>query len=297
MHQPRKYPSKLLLTGEYTVLLGYPAIAIPWPGHYAAWKDEGALPDATLQKFHQFISNHPELKNHFLLDEFYSYIQNGGYLESNIPFGYGLGSSGSFCAAIFDRFGIADTKADCADEETVFAILKKMEHFFHGQSSGLDPMVSYYNCAVQIFNGKISFPTFNGQELLSQHRLYLVDSKLKRDTQHLVSCFKEMIKDPAYLTRIKEEIVPVNNAIIQALLQNDFSMLDANWIKLSQSCVEIFHNMIPETFNDFWRAGIASHSYYCKLCGAGGGGLFLAKVMDEEHFMKQIKYFGIEVFM
>ena len=41
MYQPRNYPSKILLTGEYTVLLGHPAIAIPWNGRYAEWNATG----------------------------------------------------------------------------------------------------------------------------------------------------------------------------------------------------------------------------------------------------------------
>jgi len=148
MYQPRKYPSKILLTGEYTVLLGYPAIAIPWPGRYAQWKDQGSEVDNTLINFYHFINDSPRLKEYLSLNELNQYLSSGGHLESTIPFGYGLGSSGSFCAAVLDRFGIADVAVVEADSvkkhrEIVFNLLKEMENFFHEQSSDLEPMVSY----------------------------------------------------------------------------------------------------------------------------------------------------------
>ena len=292
MQQPRKYPSKILLTGEYTVLLGYPAIAIPWIRRYAEWKENGSAVDDTLLKFYHFIKKHSELNDHFLLDDFFNFIQSGGYLESHIPFGYGLGSSGSFCAAVLDRFSIVDKK----DVGLVHTLLKRMEDFFHGQSSGLDPMISYFDRAVQICNGEISFPDMQCKDLLFKYGLCLVDSKLKRDTQQLVVRFKESIKDENYIAKLKAEIVPLNEFLILSLLNEKATSFERNWTQISKASLDVFQNMIPGSFQKFWEEGIQSKAYYCKLCGAGGGGLFLVKVLDEKVFQEQIKKYEFDKF-
>ena len=33
--------------------------------------------------------------------------------------------------------------------------------------------------------------------------------------------------------------------------------------------------MIPSGFNDIWRKGLETGSYYLKLCGSGGGGYLI----------------------
>lgn len=292
MYSKRHYPSKILLTGEYTVLLGYPAIAIPWQGRYAKWNDIGSEVDSTLLRFYQFIKGNVELKNHFLLNEFYAYIQNNGRLESSIPFGYGLGSSGSLCAAVLDRF----TKINKKESELVYTLLKKMEDFFHGQSSGLDPMVSFYNCAVQICKGVVTFPNIINKDILQKYQLHLVDSKINRNTQDLVSKFKESIKDANYLSKVIEKIVLLNNQLMEALLNDNGQLFEDNWRELSEESLEIYQDMIPEKFRNFWNEGIQSESYYCKLCGAGGGGLFLTKVVDDKMFLEKLRIHNFEKF-
>lgn len=315
MYLNRKYPSKILLTGEYTVLLGYPALAIPWFERYAQWDDDGIAIDDVLQNFYNFIKDHPFLKDKFLMKEWWAYIERGGYFKSNIPFGYGLGSSGSFCAGVLDRFGIEYANSDGIssnimdentegisdiikkhDVEIIYPLLKAMECFFHGQSSGLDPMISFYNRAIQACNGIISFPQLETTNLMTKHGLYLVDSKLNRNTQHLVSDFKESIQNASYLSSITTEIVPLNDAFIQSLLKNDTESFEETWKALSKASLIFFQQMIPESFQNFWKAGLQSKSYFCKLCGAGGGGLFLAKVLDENAFKKQLDMFGFEIF-
>lgn len=301
MHQSHEYPSKILLSGEYTVLLGYPAIAIPWLGRYAQWKDKGSEIDQTLLNFYHFINDHPRLKDNVLLDELNQYIKSGGHLESSIPFGYGLGSSGSFCAAVLDRFGIADVAVVEADSvkkqrEIVFNLLKEMENFFHGQSSGLDPMVSYYRCAVQICKGEITFPDINVQDIFVKYGLFLVDSNQKRDTQQLVSDFKNSIQNDDYRSKLVNELVPFNQALISSLIENDDDSFCESWKKLSEVSLNVFPGMIPERMNRFWNHGITSESYYCKLCGAGGGGLFLVMVKDEKVFEQQLALHGLDLF-
>lgn len=292
MYSKRIYPSKILLTGEYSVLLGSPALAIPWTGRYAEWIDSGTQVNRPLLDFFHYIQNHPTLKTCFLLDSFDAYIKQGAYLKSTIPYGYGLGSSGSFCAAIFHRFSNVEDQ----DTHLVHHLLKLMESHFHGESSGLDPMVCYYNSAVKICNGIILFPEIASDEVFIKHNLKLIDTKLSRNTQGLVSHFKESIEHKTYLSKINEEIIPTNNLIMDSLLNNNTPDFVYNWKKLSISSIDVFNQMIPGSFIDFWKNGIETDTYYCKLCGAGGGGLFLVMVLDELAFTSSLSIHALELF-
>lgn len=62
-----------------------------------------------------------------------------------------------------------------------------MEHFFHGQSSGLDPMISYYNRCILLDHNELYILNLIQQNILSEYSLHLIDSKVIRNTQYLVS--------------------------------------------------------------------------------------------------------------
>jgi len=73
-------------------------------------------------------------------------IGSGMYFDSSIPQGYGVGSSGALVASIYDQY--AHNKITILENLTRDKLLKLkeifsfMESFFHGKSSGLDPLNS-----------------------------------------------------------------------------------------------------------------------------------------------------------
>src|SRR5690606_5222108 len=81
-------------------------------------------------------------------------IAAGMYFDSSIPQGYGIGSSGALVAAIYDRY--AQDKITVLENLTRDKLLRlkeifgKMESFFHGKSSGLDPLNSYLSLPILI---------------------------------------------------------------------------------------------------------------------------------------------------
>ena len=85
---------------------------------------------------------------------------NNMHFDSSIPQGYGVGSSGALVAAIYDKY--ADDKITVLENLTrdkllkLKAIFSKMESFFHGKSSGLDPLNSYLSLPILI-NSKDQF--------------------------------------------------------------------------------------------------------------------------------------------
>ncbi len=292
MNSRQVYPSKILLTGEYTVLLGFPAMAIPYNRRYASWVESADETDTAIKQFYDFCLGHPELKNEFHFKDWKTFSDQGGMLQSTIPYGYGLGSSGSFCAAILDRFG----KIKTDDIYLVHHVLKTMESCFHGKSSGLDPLVIYYEKVLQFSNNELFFPDINPENLLSRFTIQLVDSKHPRNTQAMVKIFTSLIADSNYHFVLQNEVATLNNLLIQNILDNHKPEFDKNWNKLSQLSLTIFTKMIPGPVRSFWQEGIHTGAYYTKLCGAGGGGLFLVNVQNENLFLEKIQEHGLQLF-
>jgi len=91
-----------LLFGEYVIIQGSSALAIPFKGHsgsFATQKQQYNLDD--------FFNHLRSLKIEELTfdDELLSNDQTNGFnYISDIPVGYGLGSSGALSAAVFDRY-------------------------------------------------------------------------------------------------------------------------------------------------------------------------------------------------
>ena len=81
-------------------------------------------------------------------------LSKGLYFDSSIPKGYGVGSSGALVAAIYDCYAL--NKITVLENLTRQKLLKlksvfsEMESFFHGKSSGLDPLNSYLSLPILI---------------------------------------------------------------------------------------------------------------------------------------------------
>jgi mevalonate kinase len=288
----RLFPSKILLAGEYTVLSGHTALAIPWVQKYAKWEIREGTANQTLREFGEFIASHESLKSQFNHNAYFDFLHRGGFLYSTIPYGYGLGSSGSLCAALLDRFINVDhkTKAD------IHGILIHLESFFHGRSSGLDPMVSYFQKAVQIRNLELSFPDLDSENVMKRFNIQLIDSKVNRKTEGLVQHFLESLRMNSYQSIVQNYLVPHNELLIKNLIEGDVIHMEKNWKEISILSLEIFSDMIPAEIMPFWKEGIESDSYYTKLCGAGGGGLFLVLVKNKELFLQKSKAYLLERF-
>src|SRR5690606_36364954 len=108
-----------------------------------------------LERFYNYLLNlEAQDLVSFRLDEFQADIDCGMYFDSSIPQGYGVGSSGALVASIYDKY--ANDKITVLDNLTREKLLKLksifslMESFFHGKSSGLDPLNSYLSIPILI---------------------------------------------------------------------------------------------------------------------------------------------------
>ncbi|HRI00150.1 MAG TPA: hypothetical protein PK006_03775 [Saprospiraceae bacterium] len=279
----QNFPAKLLLIGEYSVLLGAPAIAFPLQQLCSAWSFEEGM--AIDPEFIKSLERNDLLKSILSFQELKSDLQNGLKLNSAIPSSYGLGSSGVLCAALLKKYGPQKP----LPLSLVREILVSMESFYHSKSSGLDPLISYYNCGIMVENDiELLHSTTVCQ--LKNYQLYLLDSKIPRSTAQYVNLFKEKLKNPSYHIRYEQNIVPLNKILVNQFLQNETNRFYSSWVELSQRSLEYYQEMIPPGVQDIWLKGIETKEYYVKLCGAGGGGYFLVLSNTSQKEMIKLEF-------
>ena len=116
------------------------------------------------------------------------------YFDSSIPQGYGVGSSGALVAAIYDQY--AQEKITVLENLTKEKLLRlkeifsAMESFFHGNSSGLDPLNSYLSLPILIHSKDKIEPTgIPSQNPEGKGAVFLLDSEMVGETAPMVSLF------------------------------------------------------------------------------------------------------------
>jgi mevalonate kinase len=222
------------------------------------------------------------------------------YFDSSIPQGYGVGSSGALVAAVYDKY--AKDKITVLENLTREKLLKlknifaQMESFFHGKSSGLDPLNSYLSIPILINSqDNIEATGIPTQSSNGKGAVFLLDSGIVGETAPMVSIFMENLKDKGFRAMLKNEFVKYTDACVENFLGGDIKSLFSNTKKLSKVVLNNFKPMIPEQFHAIWQKGIDSNDYYLKLCGSGGGGYILGFTEDLEKAQKSLKDYKLEV--
>ncbi len=301
--------SKILLFGEYGIIKDSKGLSIPYNFYNGALKIDEHKTIATkksndsLIRFAQYLENvqrnNPELVT-FDLDKLKSDVENGLYFDSSIPQGYGVGSSGALVAAVYDQY--ASDKITVLENLTRDKLLKlkhifaEMESFFHGKSSGLDPLNSYLSLPILI-NSKdnIEPAGIPSQATDGQGAVFLLDSGTTGETAPMVRIFMENMKKEGFRNMLKDQFVKHTDACVDDFLKGDVKSLFKNIKHLSKVVLDNFKPMIPEEFHTLWKKGIESNAYYLKLCGSGGGGYMLGFTEDFERAQKELDGYKLEV--
>lgn len=301
--------SKILLFGEYGIIKDSKGLSIPYNFYNGALKvdenpsDEAIKSNQSLQKFvaylEQLQTEQPTLVT-FNLELLKSDVERGMYFDSSIPQGYGVGSSGALVAAIYDKY--AQDKITVLENLTreklvqLKTIFSQMESFFHGKSSGLDPLNSYLSIPILI-NSKdnIEATGIPSQSANGKGAVFLLDSGIVGETAPMVNIFMENLKDQGFRTMLKSQFIKYTDACVENFLGGDMKSLFSNTKKLSKVVLNNFKPMIPEQFHGIWQEGIDSNDYYLKLCGSGGGGYILGFTEDLEKAKKSLKDYKLEV--
>lgn len=271
----KKFASKLLLFGEYTIINGSRALAIPYPPYSGHWA-RATRPDDRLQVFAAYLARQPELQAVLSLSDFSKDVEAGWYFHSNIPVGYGLGSSGALCAAVYDRY--ARTPIEREDRAR-FPELKRqlalMEGHFHGSSSGTDPLICYLGYPVKLgpsfFIEQVTLPEMTQLA----HHFFLLDTGISRSTGPLVRIYLEHCRDEDYAQSVEQVLMPLVDRIIEDFLTANWNHVEQGMVAISQFQWQYFQEMIPADLKEIWRYGLDTGDYALKLCGAGGGGCLI----------------------
>lgn len=262
------FPAKILLFGEYTVINGGVALAIPYQHYQSSWSLHSA-PKYDWNPLLRFLQAHPELEvdSHRLEKDL---SLGAGYI-SNIPQGKGLGSSGALVASLYDFYSPQTERTLLEVKEK----LSKMEGFYHGQSSGVDPLVSWLNKPLLLdshFNPRpADVPIQKWKEL---DRWFLLDSEVSRHSAPLIAAFKHKMKDETFKKTMGHLNLVVDEAI-EAYGELNELVMGQLMLDLSRLQYECMQEMIPEAIKGLWMEGIESRQFALKLCGAGGGGYFI----------------------
>jgi len=301
--------SKILLFGEYGIIQDSKGLSIPYNFYNGALKsdenpsEEAISSNGHLKRFVSHLKNleieQPDLVQ-FDLVTLEADVTNGMYFDSSIPQGYGVGSSGALVAAIYDKY--AQNKITVLENLTreklleLKTIFSQMESFFHGKSSGLDPLNSYLSIPILI-NSKdnIEATGIPTQSLDGKGAVFLIDSGIVGETAPMVNIFMENLKDQGFRNMLKTQFVKYTDSCVENFLGGDMKSLFANTKKLSKVVLSHFKPMIPEEFHAIWQKGIDTNDYYLKLCGSGGGGYILGFTEDLERAKTSLKDYKLEV--
>jgi mevalonate kinase len=265
------YPAKLLLFGEYTVLNGSQALAVPlhqWQGKWVQGSNRKEFRNQDLSNYVTWLKKN-DLINTEMERAIASDFENGWDYSSSIPQGYGVGSSGAFVAAIYDRYFSASD-----DINEIHSTMARMEGYFHGASSGLDPLISYTNKAVYK-DEENRYHSIHDPGWPEGYRIYLLDSGTGRETGPLVQTYKAKLKVDNFAEVIERQFIPMVEHALHFYLAGENKLLEETLSVISQFQREHFTEMIPELVRKQWDELVAMPGVYVKLCGAGGGGYFL----------------------
>lgn len=301
--------SKILLFGEYGIIKDSKGLSIPYNFFKGALKwdnnpsEMARKSNQSLKGFADYLKNLEKQEDGlvaFDLEAMDSDIANGMYFDSSIPQGYGIGSSGALVAAIYDRY--AKDKITVLENLTreklltLKQIFGKMESFFHGKSSGLDPLNSYLSLPILINSqDNIESTSIPSQNTNGKGAVFLLDSGITGETAPMVQIFMENMKQEGFRNMIKNQFIKHTDACVEDFLNGNIKSLFGNLKQLSHVVLDHFKPMIPAKFHDLWKQGIETNDYYLKLCGSGGGGYILGFTEDLDKAKRALKDYNLEV--
>lgn len=298
--------------GEYSLLYNSMALTMPFD------KFSGQLKyaDEASDNLFAIKSNKGlrDLCNHMLeqhtedtfklnVQKFKAELDRGLFFESNIPQGFGLGSSGALVAAIFLRYlekagdfkdGLKSMTKDRM--RTVKCYLGGLEGFFHGTSSGIDPLSILINEPLLLKSKNdiscVEVPEFKSD---GKNVIFLLNTGLARNTDKLVEKFKSSCEDKKFLNKMECELIEATNGSIESFLEKDNVSLYKHLEKLVKFQFEQMNYLIPDAFNQHVADGMKNGDYFLKICGSGGGGYMLGFTENWEETQRILQNEEIEI--
>lgn len=300
--------AKIMLFGEYSVIKQSMALTIPYTHFNGSlqfiiddrYTNYQFARQSNLQLYHLLgyirrLKQQELLMAPFNADAFARDLSKGLYFESTIPQDYGIGSSGALIAALYQRY------ANCRKitrQTPVKEILQlkaqfaQLESFYHGTSSGIDPLNAYikYPLLIDEMNNQIKLVKIPEPPQLEDGAIFIVNTGRTGKTGPLVNVFLERCKSGEInCTQLKG----ITNKTIESLLVGDGKNFFIQLQELSQFQLKYMKAMVPEDFIPLWHRGLQNNGYYLKICGSGGGGFLLGFTRNFRKTRQILKEFDV----
>ena len=305
MNSPLFY-SKILLFGEYGIIKNSKGLSIPY-NFFKGGLKLGDLSNESIKESNKTLNGFADFlfKIKSSLVEFENikikeYLRKGMYFDSTIPRGYGVGSSGAIVAAFYEKYALNKitvlenlTKVKLLTLKKIFS---EMEAYFHGTSSGLDPLNSYLSLPILIQSkNNVETTGIPSQIKKGKGAVFLIDSGESSQTAPMIEIFLNSMKNKKFNKVMREEFIKITDSCVENFLDANFKSLLLDIKKLSSVVFKYFKPMIPSQFHEVWKRGIESNDYFLKLCGSGGGGYILGFTRDIEKTKSVLKDYKLEV--
>jgi mevalonate kinase len=195
-------------------------------------------------------------------------------IESTIPIGAGLGSSAALCVALTQW--LAEPLSISADRVTEFAT--RLEHRFHGRSSGMD-------VAVIASREPISFVMGRGPKTIGVKKLPLFtfhDTGLRCRTSECVVRVEKFREDfPTLGMEVDEAMSAASRIAMEGLVLYDSGQTDRGIAQVQKAIMqarECFYawELVPGEAKGLEDSLLKQGALAVKLTGAGGGGMVVA---------------------
>jgi mevalonate kinase len=270
--------AKLLLLGEYAVLEGGDCLAIPFSKYFGtltmedadeAHEQQSRWSNRQLFAFYGHLlqlHRRGELPGYFDLDRMSADLAHGLWFKSNIPAQSGIGSSGAVVSAVTKRYAGEICQLDGNELKKTFALL---ENCFHGNSSGIDPLVSFVNAPVAVVSGKVHFPDIS--KVFPSYKLFMMSTGDDHNTMSLVKQFYHRMENADYKTSFRRDIIQLNNRLVADVLSGKTDAIFPQLCLLSHMQLNYFDDIIPGEYKEIVKYGIDNELFALKLLGSGGG--------------------------
>ncbi len=300
--------SKILLFGEYSLLYDSNGLSIPYShfnGRLTFINNEGYTDleyakqsNNQLKQYCEFIEEN--YTNYIDINSLKRDLDKGLFFESTIPEGYGLGSSGALVASIYYTYGKnkIGSKTGLSKEKTqkLKKIFSGLESYFHGKSSGIDPLICYISHPLFIKNqNDISSIGISRKNIEKDDAIFIINTKKTGKTAPLVDLFLKKCLSEDYLDKIKNHLIPTTNHCVKSLLKGDLPSFYRDLKELSKFQLKYLKEMIPSEFVKYWEEGLEKNDYILKLCGSGGGGYLLGFTRNYNKVKNNLLEEGLEI--
>ena len=169
-----------------------------------------------------------------------------------------------------------------------------MESFFHGKSSGLDPLNIYLGKPILINSiNEIEVTKIPCRKKNKKVAIFLLDSGRSSSTAAMIKIFKTKMKNEVFKKMLSKEFIKYTNECIDNFLSADTDNLLENVKELSKIVLKNFKPMIPHNIQAVLEQGISRDSYFLKLCGSGGGGYILGFTSNFEKVKQELSHYNL----